>query len=519
MPKVITSREAAALVQDNMTVAVGGFITYGVPEDCLVSLQKRYVETSSPKDLTLLHIAAVGDGAEGGANHFGEPGLCKRMICAHIGLEPRLNALAVSNQIEAFLIPQGVASHLTRAIAGKKPGVLTHVGLKTFCDPRLEGCKANQAARDGGHEVVELVHIGEKDCLLYKSMPIDVCFVKGVLADESGNISLKGEANITEQLELAAAAHNSGGIVVVEVEKLVQAGTIPANEVAIHGFMVDYVVVGDPAYTRQCLAYEGYRAEMCGALKIPVSEVAPAPFDVRKLIARRCAFEIQAGQLVNLGLGVPDLVGKILAEEGCSDAITLSIESGVLGGVTLGGTLLGGTINPESIYKMPDIFDIYDGGGIDAGFLGAAEIDAMGNVNVSKFAGRVVGPGGFINITQNAKKVCFAGTFTAGKMQIEIRDGKLDIVKDGGSIKFKKALEQVTYSGEYAAEAGQEALYVTERAVFKLTPKGIMLTEIAPGVDLQRDILDKMEFRPLIAEEVKEMDSRIFRDEKMGLTL
>ena len=367
--------------------------------------------------------------------------------------------------------------------------------------------------------MVELVHIGEKDYLLYKSMPIDVCFVKGVLADESGNISLKGEANITEQLELAAAAHNSGGIVVVEVEKLVQAGTIPANEVAIHGFMVDYVVVGDPAYTRQCLAYEGYRAEMCGALKIPVSEVAPAPFDVRKLIARRCAFEIQAGQLVNLGLGVPDLVGKILAEEGCSDAITLSIESGVLGGVTLGGTLLGGTINPESIYKMPDIFDIYDGGGIDAGFLGAAEIDAMGNVNVSKFAGRVVGPGGFINITQNAKKVCFAGTFTAGKMQIEIRDGKLDIVKDGGSIKFKKALEQVTYSGEYAAEAGQEALYVTERAVFKLTPKGIMLTEIAPGVDLQRDILDKMEFRPLIAEEVKEMDSRIFRDEKMGLTL
>ena len=234
MAKFISSQEAAALVQNNMTVAVGGFITYGVPEDCLVSLQKRYIETSSPKDLTLLHIAAVGDGAEGGANHFGEPGLCKRMICAHIGLEPRLNALAVSNQIEAFLIPQGVASHLTRAIAGGKPGVLTHVGLKTFCDPRLDGCKANQAARDSGYDIVELVQISGKDYLLYKSMPVDICFVKGVLADENGNISLKGEANITEQLELAAAAHNNGGIVVVEVEKLVQGGTIPANEVAIH---------------------------------------------------------------------------------------------------------------------------------------------------------------------------------------------------------------------------------------------------------------------------------------------
>ncbi len=519
MSKLITSEQAAALVQDNMTIAIGGFITYGVPENCLVSLQKRYKESHSPKDLTLLHIAAVGDGAEGGANHLGEPGLCKQMICAHIGLEPKLNALVVSNQIEAFLIPQGVASHLTRAIAGKKPGVLTHVGLKTFCDPRLEGCKVNQAAHDSKHEIVELIHIGDKDYLLYKSMPIDICFIKGVLADENGNISLKGEANITEQLELAAAAHNSGGIVVAEVEKLVQAGTIPANEVSIHGFMVDHIVVGDPAYTRQCLAYDGSRPEMCGALKIPVDAVAPAPFDVRKIIARRCAFEIQSGQLVNLGLGVPDLVGKILAEEGCSDAITLSIESGVLGGVTLGGTLLGGTINPESIYKMPDIFDIYDGGGIDSAFLGAAEIDAMGNVNVSKFAGRVVGPGGFINITQNAKKVCFAGTFTAGKMQIEIENGKLNILKDGGNIKFKKALEQVTYSGEYAVETCQEALYITERAVFKLTPEGIMLTEIAPGVDLQHDILDQMEFTPLIAQNVKEMDSRIFRDEKMGLKL
>lgn len=519
MAKFITSKEAADLVRDEMTLAVGGFITYGVPEDSLVALQKRYIETLSPKNLTLMHLAAVGDGAEAGGNRLGEEGLVKRLICAHIGLEPRLNELVVNNSMEAFLVPQGVMSHLSRAIAGKKPGVLTHVGLKTFADPRLEGCKANQAAIDGGFDLVELLEIGGKDYLLYKSLPIDICFIKGVYSDEWGNISLVGECNITEQLELAAAARNSGGIVVVEVEKVVRAYTLKATDIHIHSFMVDYVVVGNPENTRQCLAFEGTRPEMSGQIVVPVDELPPAPFDLRKVVARRCAFEISSGQLINLGLGIPDLVGKILAEEGCANEITLSIESGVLGGVSLGGTLLGGSINPEAIYKMPDIFDIYDGGGIDGGFLGAAEIDFDGNVNVSKFAGRVVGPGGFINISQNAKKVCFACTFTAGKMEYEITDGKLNIIKDGDKTKFKNNIEQVTFSGEYASETGQTVLYITERAVFELTDKGLMLTEIAPGIDLEKHILDKMEFRPLISDNLKTMDPRIFMDQKMGLSL
>lgn len=516
MSKVITAEQAAMFVKDSMTVGVSGFTTYGSPEDLNTALQERYLSTQSPKDLTLFHIAATGDSAEGGANHFGEAGLVKRLICGHIGMEPRLNKLTVANQVETFLIPQGVCSHLTRAIAGHKPGVLTHIGLKTFCDPRIEGCKSNQAAVDGGHEVVELVQLGGKEYLLYKSFPIDICFIKGTYADESGNITLKGEANITEQLELAAAAHNSGGIVVCEVDKLVKDGSISVRDVDIHGFMIDYVVVGSKV--NQSIAYEGHKPEMCGELEIPLSSIEPPALDVRKVCARRCALEVRKGILLNLGYGVPDLVGKIIAEEGGLGTFTLSIESGVIGGVSQGGILLGGSINAEAFYKQPDIFDIYDGGGIDMSCLGVAEIDAKGNVNVSKFGGRVVGPGGFINISQNAKKLCFAGTFTSGKMEIAVEDGKLKIVKDGGGVKFKKQVEQITFSGEYASSIRQEVLYITERAVFRLVEGGIMLTEIAPGVDLEKDILSKMEFKPIISEDLKQMDARIFREEKMGLT-
>ncbi len=519
MAQFITAQEAAGLIKDNMTVGIGGFITYGIPETCLRAIQKRYLDTKSPRDLTLFHVAACGDKAEGGANHFGEPGLIKRLIGGHLGMEPRINALISSNQAEGFLLPQGVASHLTRAIAGKKPGVLTQVGLKTFCDPRLEGCKSNQAAIDGGYDIVELHQVDGKDYLLYKSFPIDICFVKGVVADEDGNISLTGEACVTEQLEMASAAHNSGGIVVVEVERVVQSGSLKGWQTNIHKFMVDYVVVGDPAYSKQCMDYEGNRPEMYGEEKIPVNEITPAPFNLRKIIARRCALELVKGTLVNLGSGVPDIVGQIVGEEGVSDQITLSIESGVLGGVSLGGLSLGGSINPEAIVKMPDIFDIYDGGGIDSAFLGAAEIGPNGDVNVSKFAGRVVGPGGFINITQNAKAVAYAGTFTAGKSDIAVEDGKLVIRKDGPKMKYVNNIEQVTFSGDYARETGQTVKYISERAVFELTPEGLKLVEIAPGVDLEKDILAHMEFKPIISEDLKLMDARIFRDEPMGLVL
>jgi len=318
--------------------------------------------------------------------------------------------------------------------------------------------------------------------------------------------------------QMANAVRNSGGIVIAQVEKIVQPGTLKAHDVNVHGFMVDYVVLGKKENNYQVWTSEDYRPELCGEFKIPLGEIKPMPLNQRKICGRRGAFELKKNSLVNLGIGVPDAVAAVAGEEGISDYITLSIESGVLGGIPLGGIGIGATINPESIYKQPDIFDVYDGGGIDVSFLGAAEIDAKGNVNVSKFGGRVVGPGGFINISQNAKKVCFTGTFTSNGLKTSIVDGKLVINKEGSAIKFIKEVEQVTYSAEYAMESGQEVLFITERAVFKLTNEGLLLTEIAPGMDLEKDILANMEFKPLIAEDLKVMDERIFKEEKMGLS-
>ncbi|MDR2799948.1 MAG: hypothetical protein LBB52_01615 [Desulfovibrio sp.] len=519
MSKVITPQQAAELVKDGMTLGVGGFVGSGVPEELLIALKERRLATGSPGDLTLFHTAAVGDGKTRGCNHLAHEGLIGKLYCAHIGLEPELNRLTMANKIATYMVPQGVTAHLLRAIAGGKVGVVTHVGLKTFADPRLEGCKANDAARAAGEDVVELVTLCGREQLVYKAFPINICFIKASYGDTDGNLSLSDEGTHGDQMEMAAATHNSGGIVVAQVNKVVARGSLPAQEVKVHGVMVDYVVEGRPENNVQFFLFPEYRSECAGSRRIPVDSIAPEPLTVRKVIGRRGAFELTANTLVNLGIGIPDSVAGVAGEEGIADKITLSIESGILGGVPLPGVGIGGSVNPVAMYKHPDIFDVYDGGGIDMSCLGAAQIDPQGNVNVSKFAGRVVGPGGFVNISQNAKKVCFCGTFTAGKAEYKISDGRLNILKDADGVKFVRQLEQVTFSGEYAAVSGQEVLYLTERAVFRLTPGGIMLIEKAPGVDLEKHILAKMEFRPLIADELKDMDPRIFKDAPMNLSL
>jgi propionate CoA-transferase len=517
MSKVITAQKAAELVKDGMTLGVCGFVGFGVPEELLIGLRKRYLETGGPKNLTLFHTAAVGDGKERGCNHIGLEGLLAKIYCAHIGLEPALNKLTVSDAVATYMIPQGVTAHLLRAIAGKKVGVLTHVGLKTFADPRIEGCKVNNAARARKEEVVELLNVGGREQLLYKSFPMDIAFIKASIGDLDGNLSLIKEGAFSDQLEMAAAAHNSGGLVIAQVEKIVERNTLRPQEVRVHGFMVDYIVQGEPENNVQCWLWPGYKPECSGEVRVPASAAATEPLTPRKVCGRRAAFELGPNMLVNLGIGIPDSVASVAGEEGVAGSLTLSIESGILGGVPLPGLGIGGSTNPVAIYKHPDIFDIYDGGGIDLSCLGAAQIDFKGNVNVSKFAGRVVGPGGFVNISQNAKKVCFCGTFTAGKAEYAIKDGKLEIIKDAEGIKFVRSVEQITFSGEYAAETGQPILYITERAVFRLTPEGIMLVEIAPGVDLEKHMLAKMEYKPLIAGDLKLMDARIFQDAPMGL--
>jgi len=517
--KIITRQQAAAIIKDGDTLAVGGFNGYGVPEELLVGLEERFLSSGTPRNLTVFHTAACGDRAERGCNHIAIEGLVSKLYCGHIGLEPKFAKLTAENKIATYLVPQGVTSHLLRAIAGKKVGVLTHVGLQTYADPRLEGCKLNDMAR-AGEDMVELLTVRGKEQLLFYTFPINVAFIRGTYADIDGNITLQKEAAFSEQLEIAAAVHNSGGTVIAHVEKIVDRNTLHPHLVKVHGFLVDYIVEGSPENTFQSYTTGAeYRPEWTGDVRIPLSAIKPEPLNARKIIGRRCAFELKPGILLNLGLGIPDQVAAVAAEEGISDKLTMSIESGILGGVSLSGLDLGGAINPVAVYKQPDIFDIYDGGGVDFTCLGMAQVDPKGNVNVSKFNGRAVGPGGFINISQNAKKVAFCGTFTAGTQRFSFENGKLSILENGSQLKFVNEVEQITFSGEYALRMGQPVLYVTERAVFCITEHGLTLIEIAPGVDLEKDILAHMAFKPHVSPNLKEMDHRIFIDAPIGLTL
>lgn len=516
MARVISAKEAAALIPDSARVVFGGFLGYGCPEEILKAVRTHFEETGHPKGLTLLKGVSVGDKKERGINRLAAEGLLKCVICSHFGLEPDLAELAAKNKIFNYMLPLGTMTDWMRATASHSPGLVTFTGLKTFVDPRVEGAKGNELTKQKGKDIVSLITLNGKECLYYETAPVHACVIRGSYADEDGNISMEREAIIADQLEAAAAAHNTGGIVIVQVEKIVAKGSLDPRNVKIHGFMVDYIVVARPENHPQTFTSDVYLPELTGEVRIPMQQIEKTPLTLRKICGRRAALELKRNHLVNLGIGIPDAIAAVAAEEGISDAFTLSVESGVLGGVPLGGLALGGSINPEAIYKMPDILNIYDGGGLNMAALGLAEMDQEGNVNVSKFHGRVMGPGGFINITQNTPCVIFMGTFTAGESDIRIEDGKLHIVKDGDILKFKKQVEQITFSGQYAKENGQKVMVVTERAVFVLTEKGLVLTEYADGVDVERDIIGKMEFTPLISKDLKKMDPALFCEEDMG---
>jgi propionate CoA-transferase len=406
--------------------------------------------------------------------------------------------------------------NLFRTIAGGRPGLITEVGLGTFCDPRQEGCAANEKAREKG-PVVELMPVGGKEYLYYKAFTPTACFIRATYADEDGNLSMDHEALIGPELEIAVATHNSGGVVIAQVEEIVRRGTIHAKNVRIHGKLVDYIVKAqNPDNHRQCIANPRYRPELTGEIKTLAAAVEPLKMSLRKIIARRAVMELKPDVIVNLGVGIPSGIGSVAAEEGLGQTMTMSVESGPMGGAVQEGLEFPGVANPEAIFTQTDTLDMYNGGMLDMTFLGAAEIDELGNVNVSKFAGRCNGAGGFIDISQNTKKVFFTGNFTAGEADIQITDNGLKILRDS-SVKFVKRVQQITFSGEYAVKSGQEVMYITERAVFHLTPEGLVLDEIAPGIDLQKDVLDKMEFVPIISKALKTMDLRLFKTEKMGL--
>lgn len=512
--KVISSQQAAELLQDGMTVGINGFVAFSHPEEISQEIEKRFLATGHPQNLTLIYSAGQGDGKSVfGLNHYAYEGLTKRIICGHIGLAPKLAGLVTSNKIEGYNFPQGVVTHLYRAIAGKKIGVITHVGLKTFVDPRVEGAKMNSRTTE---DLVDLIQVNGKEQLLYKYFPVNAALIRGTTADEFGNITMEHEAVQVETLSLAQAAKNSGGIVIAQVERLAQRGSLHPQRVKIPGILVDYIVVAKPE-NHTMSAGVVYNPAYSGEIRVPLSSLPPMKLTERKIIARRCAFELKPNSTVNLGIGIPDGVASVALEEGINTSMTLLIESGATGGIPGGGIDLGASTNADAFIDHPYQFDFFDGGGLNVTFLGLAQADKLGNINVSKFNNRAVGCGGFINISQNSKKVVFCGSFTAGSTEYEIRDGKLTIAKEGQHKKFIQSVEQITFSGEYAAENAQDVLFVTERAVFKLTSEGLVLTEIAPGVDLQRDILDQMEFAPVVSPELKLMDKRIFMDAPMGI--
>lgn len=518
--KVVTAAEAVTHIQSNSTLATGGFIGSGFAEGLAIALEDRFLGKDStttkgdPSGLTLIYAGGQGDGANRGLNHLAHPGLLSCAIGGHWGLVPKLQKLALSNQIEAYNLPQGVISQLYRDIAAHRPGLITKVGVGTFVDPRHAGGRLNNCSK---RDLVEMLKIDGKEYLLYKTFPIHACLLRATTSDEHGNMTMEKEALTLDTLAIAMATHNSGGIVIVQVERIAKSGSLQSRQVKIPGILVDFIVVSEKITDHLQTYSEPYSAVYSGEILAPNKVVVPSKLDARKIIARRAALELRAHDIVNLGVGIPEGIASIAAEEDLVDLMTLTAEPGVVGGLPASGLDFGAATNAEAILDQPYQFDFYDGGGLDIAFLGMAQVDSKGNLDVSLFNGHLAGAGGFINISQNTKRLVFMGTFSAGNLELEIMDGTLTIRREATVRKFINQVEQITFNGEDSVARNQTVIYITERCVFSLTKFGLELVEIAPGIDLDRDILKLMDFRPKLAKQIIKMDKRIFREYPMGL--
>lgn len=514
MAKVVTADEVVRLIPDGSAVLI-------VPmpsEEVYPAFARVYQETGHPKDLTVIWAAGLGPLSEEpkGMNHFAVPGMVKRIIAGHCGLNHKIMKFIASNQVEAYNIPQGTMCELYREMAGGRPGLLTTVGLGTFVDPRYGGGKVNERTKSC-EDLSEIVTIGGKEYILYHSLPCNVGIIRGTTADPNGNITVEKEALVMEILEGAMAVKNNGGFVIAQVERLSDEPARPCD-VRVPGIFVDYIVVAQSPEAHPQTLFVQYDPSFCGHVRANLEdELEPMPLNFEKIIARRAFMELKPKMVINLGFGIPTGVAKVAFEEGVFNELTMTTEIGVIGGVPESGKNFGPAKNPHAFLSQSAMFDFYDGGGLDMTCVGMAQVDEGGNINVSKVGPITIGPGGFINLTQSAKKLVFCGEFTAVGSKVEISDGKINIISEGKVKKFIKKVEQITFSGKFAIENHRDVTYITERCVFKLVPEGLMITEIAPGVDLEKNILSQMEFKPIIPDEIKTMDDKLFLPGPMNI--
>ncbi|MBO0457025.1 acyl CoA:acetate/3-ketoacid CoA transferase [Enterococcus hulanensis] len=507
--KIITKEEAALLVKDNDTIAVSGFELACANEEVALALEERFIKTGSPQQLTVIHSSCWGNRQEKGMSHLSHKGLLKRWIGGIVkASSPQLSEMIQNNECEAYNFPQGVLAQLYREIAAKRPGLITKIGLETYIDPRQEGGKMNEATTE---ELVRIIDLLDEEWMFYPSLPLQIGLIRGTVADENGNVTLTKEGLHMEVLPIAQAVHNSGGKVIVQVERVVKNGTLHPKDVKVPGILVDYVVVSEPENHFQT-GTTLFEPSFSGDIKLPLESVPKLLLDNRKVIARRAAMELKKGTVLNLGVGIPVNVSTVAAEENIDNQIILTTEAGTIGGIPAGLKDFGHAYNSEMIIDHHEQFDFYDGGGLDLSVLGLAEVDQFGNVNVSKLGNQVIGCGGFINISQTAKKLIFAGAFTAGGLKTEVADGRLTIIQEGKYKKFVESVTQITFNGSYSAKTNQEVLFVTERAVFTLENGKLILIEIAPGVDLKEHIIDQIEFDVCVSDELKEMPSELFME-------
>jgi len=513
LKKIVEAADAVAVIHDGDVVASVGYGGNGTPDQLFVALEKRFVETAAPRDLTLVFSTGQGDMKERGLNRLAHEGLVKRVIGGYFGLSPAIEKLIVDNRIEAYNLPEGIITHMYRNIGAGKPGTLSRVGLGTYVDPRQDGGRMNALTTE---DIVRLMEIDGEEYLFYKSFPIQVALIRGTTADPDGNITAERESLALENLALAIAARNSGGIVLAQVERIAAEGSLDARLVKVPGVLVDCVVLAEPEHHMQTYGTQ-FNPAFSGELRVPQKVVRTVELDDRKLIARRALFELTPNCVINVGVGsVPNQVPLVASEERIADLLTLTVDPGVIGGVPMSGLDFGAAVNYQAVIDHGSAFDFIDGGGLDAAFLGFGECDAAGNVNASRFGRRIPGCGGFIDISQNAKKLIFVGTFSSGGLELAVEDGRVRIIKEGKFPKFVERIGQTTFSANYAQRWQQDVLYVTERCVFRLGASGLTLTEVAPGIELERDILARLPFKPAI-DGPREMDPAIFRPATMGL--